>query len=135
MEVIFWTLFIWLNWLWQRFSFSLATEAEISSSPSVANRPSVMFIYMKQKIQWRMFAKTRNLIDRLELKSRLWLDNVEAQNRPPETHPRWTHSEVQPRTYCLGQSAKSKIPYHLIKFVIGKQVGGFLRILRFPPPI
>ena len=73
-----------------------------------------MFVYMKQKIQWRMFAKTCNLIGWLEMKSRLWLDKVETPNRPPEAHARWTHSEVQPRKYCLGQSAKSKIPYHLI---------------------
>jgi hypothetical protein len=85
-----------------------------SSSPTVANRPSVMFVYMKQKIQWRMFAKTRNLIGRLKMKSRLWLENVETPNRPPEAHARWTHTVVQPRKYCLGQSAKSKIPYHLI---------------------
>ena len=181
LEIIFWTLFTWLNWFWQRFSFPLATEAEVthgtssrssvfkqermssktslllikkspessvitnfgiqisfkqlnsgssvspgiywvfsckilfnSSSPTVANRPSAMFVYMKQKIQWRMFAKTCNLIGRLEMKSRLWLDNVETLNRPPEAHARWTHSEVQPRKYCLGQSAKSNIPYHLI---------------------
>ena len=81
-----------------------------SSSPTVANRPSVMFVYMKQKIQWRMFAKTRNLIGRLEMKSCLWLDNVETSNRPPEDHARWTHSEIQPRKYCLGQSANNKIP-------------------------
>jgi hypothetical protein len=56
-----------------------------------------------------------NLIGRLEMKSRLWMDNVETRNRPPEAHARWTHSEVQPRKYCLGQSAESKIPYHLIK--------------------
>ena len=77
-------------------------------------RPSAMFVYMKQKIHWRMFANTRNLIGRLEMKSRLWLDNVETPNRPPEAHARWTHFEVQPKKYCLSQSAKSKIPYHLI---------------------
>ena len=45
-----------------------------------------------------------NFIGRLEMKSRLWMDNVEPPNA------RWTHSEVQPRKYCLGQSANSKIP-------------------------
>ena len=49
----------------------------------------------------------------MEMKSHLWLDNVETPNRPHEADARWTHSEVQPRKYCLGQSAKSKIPYHL----------------------
>ena len=44
----------------------------------------------------------------------LSLDNVETPNRPTEAHARWTHSEVQPRKYCLGHSANSKIPYHLI---------------------
>ena len=58
------------------------------------------------------------LIGRLEMKSPLWLDNVETPNRPPEANARWTHSEVQPRKYCLGQSAKSKIPYHLIRVFI-----------------
>jgi hypothetical protein len=29
-------------------------------------------------------------------------------------HTRYTHSEVELRKCCLGQSAKSKIPYHLI---------------------
>jgi len=29
-----------------------------------------------------------NLIGRLEMKSRLWLDNVETPNRPPEVHAR-----------------------------------------------
>jgi hypothetical protein len=29
-------------------------------------------------------------------------------------HARYTHSEVELRKCCLGQSAKSKIPYHLI---------------------
>ena len=32
-----------------------------------------------------------NLIGRLEMKSRLWLDNVETPNRPHEAHARWTH--------------------------------------------
>ena len=44
----------------------------------------------------------------------LFLDNVETLNRATEAHGRWTHSEVQPRKYCLGQSANRKIPYHLI---------------------
>ena len=44
----------------------------------------------------------------------LFLDNVETLNRSTEAHARWTHSEVQPRKYCLGHSANSKIPYHLI---------------------
>jgi len=56
------------------------------------------------------------------MKSRLWLDNIETPNRPPEAHARWTHSEVQPRKYCLGQSAKSKIPYHLIKLLVNLPV-------------
>jgi hypothetical protein len=91
------------NWSWgyNKILFN-------SSSPTVANHPSAMFVYMKQKIQWWMFAKTCNLIGRLEMKSRLWWDNAETLNRPPpEAHTRWTHSEVQPRRYCLGQSAKS----------------------------
>jgi hypothetical protein len=29
LEVIFWTLFIWLNWFWQCFSFPLATEPSV----------------------------------------------------------------------------------------------------------
>ena len=33
-------------------------------------------------------------------------------------HARYTHSEVELRKCCLGQSAKSKIPYHLIKVII-----------------
>ena len=37
----------------------------------------------------------------------LFWDNVET---PRSTH---SDSEVQPRKYCLGQSANSKIPYHL----------------------
>ena len=94
-----------------------------SSSPTVANRPSAMFVYPKQKIQWRLFAKTRNLLGRLEMKSRLWLNNVETPNRLPEAHANWTHSEVQPRKYCLGQSAKSKIPYHLITSYIDCPLG------------
>jgi len=32
-------------------------------------------------------------------------------------HARYTHSEVELRKCCLGQSEKSKIPYHLIKFI------------------
>ena len=60
--------------------------------------------------------KILNILEILEM---FWnflicLDNVETPNRPPEAHARWTHSEVQPRKYCLGQSANNKIPYHLI---------------------
>jgi hypothetical protein len=44
-------------------------------------------------------------------------NNIETPNRPAEAHARWTHFEVQPRKYCLGQSANSKIPYHLIKTI------------------
>ena len=33
-------------------------------------------------------------------------------------HARYTHSEVELRKCCLGQSAKSKIPYHLINIYI-----------------
>ena len=47
----------------------------------------------------------------------LSLDNIETPNRPAEAHARRTHSEVQPRKYCLSQSANSKIPYHLIKTI------------------
>ena len=35
-------------------------------------------------------------------------------------HARYTHSEVELRKCCLGQSAKRKIPYHLIINVIVK---------------
>ena len=67
-----------------------------------------------------------NLIGRLEMKSRLWLDNVETPNRQQtkiDTSPnipdaRCTHSEIELRKCCLGQSAKSKIPYHLITVFI-----------------
>ena len=73
----------------------------------------------------------------------VWLDNVETPNRQKtkidtgsnipharcthcmrgiltvrevySLHARYTHSEVELRKCCLGQSAKSKIPYHLIK--------------------
>ena len=33
---------------------------------------------------------------------------------PNIPHARCTHSEVELRKCCLGQSEKSKIPYHLI---------------------
>ena len=33
-------------------------------------------------------------------------------------HARYTHSEVELRKCCLGQSEKSKIPYHLINIYI-----------------
>ena len=42
---------------------------------------------------WKIL-KFWNLIGRLEMKSRLWLDNFETLNRPPEAHTRWTHSEL-----------------------------------------
>ena len=57
-----------------------------------------------------------NLIGRLEMKSRLCLDKVET-NRIYLTRGVLTAREVQYthlRKCCLGQSAKSKIPYHLI---------------------
>ena len=77
-----------------------------------------------------------NLIGRLEMKSRLWLDNVETSNRqetkidtsPNIPHARCTHSKVELRKCCLGQSAKSKIPYHLIKLYIKERFWGRLPI-------
>jgi hypothetical protein len=39
----------------------------------------------------------------------------ESPNIP---HARCTHSEVELRKCCLGHSEKSKIPYHLIKFIV-----------------
>ena len=55
------------------------------------------------------------------MKSRFWLDNVETPNRqytkidtsPNIPHARYTHSEVELRKCCLGQSEKSEVPYYL----------------------
>ena len=56
------------------------------------------------------------------MESRLWLDNVETPNRqstkidtsPNILNARCTHSEVELRKCCLGQSEKSEIPYLII---------------------
>ena len=44
-------------------------------------------------------------------------------------HTRCTHSEVELRKCCLGQSEKSKIPYHLIIGVVDLIVGVVVLIL------
>ena len=57
-----------------------------------------------------------NLIGRLEMKSRFWLDNVETPNRQETKidtslnipHARCTHSEVELRKCCLPNQKKAK---------------------------
>ena len=72
--------------------------------------------FIKFRNFWIFFIFFGNLIGRLEMKSCLWLDNVETQNRPPEAHARKVNSLWgTTRKYCLGQWAKRKIPNHLIK--------------------
>jgi hypothetical protein len=43
---------------------------------------------------------------------------VDQWASPNIPHTRCTHSEVELRKCCLGQSEKSKIPYHLINIYI-----------------
>ena len=62
-----------------------------------------------------------SFIGRLEMKSRLWLENVETPNRQKQTQAQTyltrgvlTAREVELRKCCLGQSEKSEIPYYLM---------------------
>jgi hypothetical protein len=57
---------------------------------------------------------------------------------PNIPHARSTHSEVELRKCCLGQSEKSKIPYHLVtifkeisKFKISKHFINFKKMQTF----
>jgi hypothetical protein len=95
LEVIFWTLFIWLNW------FKV-------SSPRLSLRVSIRGFNVVQP-ETRFHFQSANQIARISEHSSMYLLlHVNKHGK------RTDNFEVQPRKYCLSQSAKSKIPYHLI---------------------
>ena len=84
-----------------------------------------------------------NLTSRHNLTSWLWLVGGKPEYTSREVyslHARFTHSEVELRKCCLGQSEKKQnsLSFNKIQYVITivgdlrQVVGGFLRVLQFP---